>query len=484
MNLPTQLNLEHLKDKDISHQNNIFPERVLQIGEGNFMRGFIDWMVFEMNNKTNFQGSVVTIQPTPRGKIIPKLNRQDGLYTLVRRGIEYGKPVEKIEIISSITRGINPYSDWDEALTVATSEYIEFLFSNTTEAGLVYEKEAYQESVSPLSFPGKVVALLFHRYQYYNGAKDKGWIIIPCELVENNGDVLKSICQQIIKDWKLPILFSKWIDESCTFCNTLVDRIVPGYPDKEADNWFERLGYSDELLTMAEPYHLFVIEGPKQLSGKLPFVEAGLNVKFEPIEFYRNLKVRLLNGPHSIMSVIGLQLEVETVKEALEHPLLGNFIQNVMRKEIALTLPKSEDKKINEYISEVIDRFSNPYLHHLLKDISLNSYSKFYVRLWPIVRESDKGYRKKLLFSLATLITFFYNREGIKDNEEVVSMFAELYSSNFTNQSVLQKFIEEKILLSWGMDTAEISDVAQELVQSISIILNEGMEKALALQLK
>jgi len=461
-----------------------YPERVLQIGEGNFMRGFIDWMIFDMNQKTDFNGRVVTIQPTPRGKIIPKLNSQNGLYTLVRRGIENGKPVEHIEIIDSISRGINPYSDWQEALEVARSEQIEFLFSNTTEAGLTYEKEDFLETESPFSFPGKVVALLYHRYKNFDGASDKGWTIIPCELIEKNGEELQRICLQIIADWNLPYSFCEWLKNSCTFCNTLVDRIVPGYPNDEAEEWFDRLGYTDELLTIAEPYHLFVIEGPEELREKLPFIQSGLNVRLESISAYRNLKVKLLNAPHTIMTVIGLQLGIETVKEAVEDPLLGEFVKQVMRNEIACVLPKDEQKQIDSYISETMDRFSNPFLQHLLKDISLNSFAKFHVRVWPLIEEAKEENRDKLIFSLAALITMFHNSEGLKDDQKVTTAFDKFYKRDYTNQNVLKDFIVMEIFNEWQQDEMKLSNIANLVIEDVRLIQQLGMREALSFKLK
>jgi len=216
---------------------NDLPERILQFGEGNFLRGFVDWMVNEMNKQGIFNGRVVAIQPTPHGKVVPKLNAQDGLYTLVQQGIKDGKQVNKSEIITSISRGINPYENWNEVLKVAESPSIQFVFSNTTEAGLTYLEEEFIPDASPLSFPGKLTAVLYHRYRVFNGSEDSGLTIIPCELVEENANVLREIVLKLAKDWELPQDFIQWVEQHNRFCNTLVDRIVPGYPKENIDTF-------------------------------------------------------------------------------------------------------------------------------------------------------------------------------------------------------------------------------------------------------
>jgi len=479
MNSIAPLTVDHVRDEGRREKIAQYPERILQIGEGNFMRGFIDWMIFMLNNNTNFKGRVVAIQPTPRGKVVPKLNRQNGLYTLIRRGVENGEPVQREDMIDSISRGINPYTDWQDILEVATSEHIEFLFSNTTEAGLAYEKEEYMEGKSPLSFPGKVVALLYHRFKHFDGASDKGWTILPCELVENNGIVLRGICNQIIEDWHLPRSFSEWLNESCAFCNTLVDRIVPGYPNDEADKWFEKLRYTDELLTIAEPYHLFVIDGPSNLSDRIPFVEAGLNVRFEPVATSRDMKVKLLNAPHTMMAVIGLQLGIETVKEAMEDPLLGKFIRTVMKDEIVSVFPEDKQLQAVSYIDDVLDRFSNPFLEHRLQDISLNSFAKFQVRVRPLIETGGVKKSEKLVFSLAALITLYQACE-IKDDEKVLLAFNQVHQHDGMNQEVLKDFIETEMLSEWQLEKVEISKIVQAVTDDVMLIQKVGMREALA----
>lgn len=493
------LNHEVTKDLEIALPASHFPERVLQIGEGNFLRGFIDWMIFKMNKTGQFQGRVVAIQPTPRGKVVPKLNRQDGLYTTVLRGIENGEMIETIEVVDSISRGINPYSDWAEALKTAESSDIEFVFSNTTEAGLQYSQEHFAEDASPLSFPGKLVSLLYHRYKFYKGDVTKGWVVLPCELVEKNGEVLKGICKRVAEYWKLPESFWNWVEESCVFCNTLVDRIVTGFPHEEAAQFEERLGYRDELLTVAEPYHLFVVEGPDFVEEKLPFKKAGLNVHFDQISSYRELKVKFLNAPHTMLAAVGVLGGIETVKEGVEDSLTYSFINQALTAEIAEVLGEKEKASSAQYIKGVYDRFLNPYLHHKLLDISLNGYAKFQTRVLPSLLnyyQTNGAYPRRLVFSLAALLNFYRVVEEageknygqglggsyeIRDSQEVIEKFKTFWGEyngqreqtvNLVSEMVLEDIVAEKQLY-------DLTILAEELADDVMLIREKGMKVAL-----
>lgn len=475
--------------KEISRIESVdtFPEKVLQIGDGNFIRGFVDWMIDEMNRKTEFNGTIVSIQATPRGKGVYKLNRQDGLFTLLLRGMENGVIVDEKQTISAISRGINPYTNWSDVLKTAEAQEIEFLFSNTTEAGLRYEKGDYSIHAAPLSFPGKVVALLYHRYVHFEGQLDKGWILIPCELIENNGDELKKICLKVIEDWELPNAFTKWVLEACTFCNTLVDRIVPGYPENEANDLFEQFGYTDALLTVAEPYHLFVIEGPAFVEVKLPFKEAGLNVHFEKIALYRELKIKLLNAPHTMLASIGLAIGIESVRKGMEDPLLSSYISNTLIEEVCVTLDSSGKEKAKLYIEQVFNRFVNPYLHHRLADISLNSFSKFKARVWPCIYTYRKEFGanpKRLVFAFSSLLYYF---EGIqqnkgyvvKDDEDVITKFTLFYDQFNGSKEILVKFIENLIQEEFLQTYEDLGDLPEAIANDFFLMKEKGIQSAL-----
>lgn len=485
--------------KESEFESDSLPERVLQFGEGNFLRGFIDWMIFKMNKNGEFNSKVVALQPTPTGKVVPKLNSQDGLYTLVLRGIYQEKTVETIEIIDSIERGINPYTEWKSVLKVAESSKIEFVFSNTTEAGLQYLEEDFVQGESPLSFPGKLVAALYHRYVYFNGDVNKGWIILPCELVEDNGQVLKDICRRISEYWSLPLSFWNWIEESTVFCNTLVDRIVTGYPREEEEVFNKKLGYKDQLLTVAEPYHLFVIEGPEYIKEKLPFQKVGLNVHFDNIQSYRDLKVKLLNAPHTILTAVGVLSGIETVRDGIHNDQLRSFLEDAITLEIKETLGEKEKEKSNTYVNEVFDRFLNPFLHHRLLDISLNSFSKYKSRILPSLLDykNIKGvYPKRLTFTLAALISFYKidQRDGerkfgkgfngtyeIQDKDESIERFSTFWGQYDEDVNNVTKLVKE-FILSELIDEElleEHVELGEEISKYLLLIENNGVQTAL-----
>ncbi|XXM70775.1 tagaturonate reductase [Lysinibacillus sphaericus] len=474
------------------------PVKVLQIGEGNFMRGFIDWMFHEMNKAGVFNGRAAAIQPTPRGKVVPKLNRQDSLYTLILRGLVDGKPKEDIQVIDSIKEGISPYSDWDKVLKTAESEDVEFVFSNTTEAGITYSEESFIKEESPLSYPGKLVALLYHRYKHFNGMKGKGWIVIPCELVENNGEALKAICKRIALDWELEDAFWTWVVEECVFCNTLVDRIVTGYPRDEEEYFKEKLGYGDVLMTVAEPYHLLVIDGPASIQEKLPFRQAGLNVHFDRIDEYRELKVKLLNAPHTILAAVGTLAGITTVRESIENEQMFAFIDRALKEEVSRTLP--QENKAYDYVKDVYGRFLNPYLHHRLLDISLNGYTKFGTRVMPSIihyYQANNKLPERLMLSLAALILFYkvdrvegdkyyglteYGDYEIRDSEETIERFRSLWEKHDGTRETLKRLIEEHVLSRILPSDPEVNSelIADKAAEYILLIDENGIKAAIS----
>ncbi|KHF40218.1 tagaturonate reductase [Halalkalibacter okhensis] len=487
-NLPAQVTYEY---------QDHWPEKVVQFGEGNFLRGFVDWMIHELNKQGLFNGKVVAIQPTPHGKVVPKLNAQDGLYTLALRGIENGQIVERNEIISSISRGINPYSNWAEVLKVAESPDIQFVFSNTTEAGLTYLEEAYDEQKSPLSFPGKVTAFLYHRYKVMNAKPDAGLVLIPCELVEGNGDLLKELVLRYAKEWKMPEDFITWINNDNQFCNTLVDRIVTGYPKDNIGEYRNLLGYEDVLLTAGEPYHLFAIEAGDDVTKRLPFHQAGLNVKWGPVTPYRELKVRLLNGPHTMMFSVCYLAGVDTVLEAIQDPELGEFVKTGMIEEIFPTVKMEEEEK-RAFVESVIERFENPYNKHFLADIGMNAIYKYKSRLIPslldYIRHTNK-LPQSILFSLAALIVYYRptRKEGdfligrrgndeytIRDNKVALEVLAnawEQFENGGEDVTRLTRSILEDNEL-WGIKLNEIEGLTELVAGNVSRILQDGMKES------
>lgn len=468
-------------------QKKNYPEKVLQFGEGNFIRAFVDWIVDEMNKSNYFNGSVVVIQPRNNDKV-KVINEQNGLFTLYLNGIKDGKAVSEHSIIGSISRGINTYSDYDEFLKIAENQELRFITSNTTEAGIVYEEKDRLEDRPQTSFPGKLTAFLYHRYQYFNGDKNRGLIFLPCELIDKNGKMLKEIILKLAEQWNLEDGFIQWINEANTFCNTLVDRIVPGYPKDKIDNIAKKLGYEDKLLVEAEQFHLWVIEGPQWIKGEFPAHKVGLNVLFvDDLTPYRTRKVRILNGAHTSMVPVAYLYGVDTVREAVEDTVLGKFIQETIFDEIIPTLELSKDE-LHQFANAVLDRFRNPFIEHYLMSISLNSISKFKTRVLPSIigyQSINNTLPKRLVFSLAALIAFYKGDKNgekieLKDDEDILSLFKELWSTYDGTRQSLVKIVENVLGYEkgWGMNLNTIEGLSKQVMDYLDIILNKGMKEA------
>ncbi|MGO4547204.1 tagaturonate reductase [Paenibacillus sp. 2TAB23] len=359
---------------------------VLQIGEGNFLRGFFDWMIQECKKQGLYEGSIAVTQPRPGGKPkIEALAGQDGLYTLVIRGLENGQSVERTEVISVFGSVFDPYSEWERYLALGESEDLQVIVSNTTEAGLAYRPEAMVEGQPVQSFPGKLTQLLHRRFVHFAGDPERGLICLPCELLERNGDELRSCVLRYSDDFGYSEAFKEWVTLHNRFLNSLVDRIVTGYPEQEqADAWFSEWEYSDSMLTTAEPYHLWAIEGGSELEAVLPLQKAGLNVHWvDDLKPFQLRKVRILNGAHTLMTPLGLLHDIEQVREAMEHPVLGSLVRHTVETEIIPTLVGMSEDELKAYAGDVYERFLNPFIRHRLADIAMNSLSKFKVRLLP-----------------------------------------------------------------------------------------------------
>jgi len=456
-----------------------YPETILQIGEGNFMRGFINWHIQKLNDCTDFKGRAVVVPP--RKGSVAALNEQDGLYTLCIQGYHDQQEMNERMVIQSISRGISTYTDYDVFLQVAENPDLRFVFSNTTEAGLMFRKADRLEDRPQASFPGKLTAFLYHRFKAFAGDEQKGLIILPCELVEHNGDRLKEYVIDMATEWDLPLAFITWIKEANTFCNTLVDRIVPGFSKEAAEIVQKEEGYIDELLVTAEYYHLFVIEAPVFVQKELPFQEAGLNVLFvEDIAPYRMSKVRILNGAHTAMVPIAYSCGVETVKEAVDDEDVGPFIRRMLEEEILPGLELSRGELLL-YTQSVWDRFCNPFVKHQLLDIALNGVSKFRTRILPSLLdyvEQKKQLPMKLVFSLSSLIYFYRaHAEKIKDDETVLAFMKEAFEEeNQSNEAIAAKILScEKL---WGRNLTDINDLVHAVADQLTLIKEQGMRAA------
>nr|WP_299383393.1 tagaturonate reductase [Allomuricauda sp.] len=464
---------------------NTYTTRILQFGEGNFLRAFANWMVHVMNQNANFDAGVTVVQPIEKG-LVNLLNQQDGLYTLYLNGIKNGEPQSQHQIIDCIQKGIDPYLDYQAYLDQAKNPELRFVFSNTTEAGIYHNPDDKFNDTPPSSFPAKLTVLLFKRYEHFGGAADKGIICIPCELIDRNGDNLKRIILQLAQDWELGHAFLDWIEEHNVFCNTLVDRIVPGYPKDKIASINQELGYLDNLVVEGEMFHLWVIEGPSQVKNEFPSETAGLNVVFtDDLKPYRTRKVRILNGAHTSLVPVGYLCGIDKVRESVEDELVGQFLSQAIFDEICptLELPLAE---LHAFANDVLDRFRNPYLEHALISISLNSVSKYKTRVLPSVLgylEKKQKAPKRLLFSLAALIVFYRgDRNGesipLADSTEVLDFFKRQWDTHGQNPAALVKATLRNQNF-WGMDLTVHEEVEEEVLKNVELIISEGMPAAL-----
>lgn len=377
-------------------------ENVIQFGEGNFLRGFVDYFLFKMKEKGLFNGSVVVVQPIQNG-LCDVINEQNGKYNLFLRGVEAGKTVSERSEIDIISRCINPYEDYDAYLSLAHQPEMRFIFSNTTEAGIAFDANDTQNDRPQNSFPAKLTRLLLERFR----CGLPGFAIFACELIDNNASELKKCVLKYAEQWQTENDFCKWIETDNIFCNTLVDRIVTGYPADEAQNLCESIGYTDKLLDTAEPFHLWVIEG--NLEDELPLVKAGFNVVWtDDVSPYKKRKVRVLNGAHTSMVTGALLMGLETVGDCLRDETVNAFLQKALFKEILPVLGDTQDNRA--FAMAALERFSNPFIKHRLRSIVLNSVSKFSVRVLPSLLDYQRKngtYPPCLTFSLATLIKFY-----------------------------------------------------------------------------
>jgi len=394
-------------------KKNLYPERIIQFGEGNFLRGFVDWIVQIMNETTDFNGSAVVIQPIENG-LCDALAKQDCVYNLVMRGKKNGESVCNVKKIDSISRAFSPYEDYDAYLALAENPELRFIVSNTTESGITYRDGDSIADTPPASFPAKVTALLHKRFSL----GFDGFIFLPCELIEKNGETLKSIVLAYADEWNLGEDFKEWINEKNVFCNTLVDRIVTGYPKDEKID----VDFDDKMLDTCELFLLWVIEGPASILDEIPLDKCGLDIIVtDNLENYRTRKVRILNGAHTSMIPYALLSGVETVGECMKNKEISSFVKDAVYNEIIPTLDLPESELVS-YANDVFERFENPFIKHFCSSIALNSVSKFKVRVLPSILEYIKRYNKmpeKLLFSFAKLIEF-YRTDMTNDDEEIV----------------------------------------------------------------
>ena len=414
-------------------------ERFIQFGEGGFLRGFADWMIQRINEKTDFEGSVVVVQPIEQG-LCDLLTAQNCQYTHLIRG-EEGVEASEIDVIS---RCVKPYEDFEGYLALADIPTMRFVISNTTEAGIVFKDTDKQTDAPPTSFPAKVTLLLKRRFE--KGLP--GFVFLPCELIDRNGDNLKRCVLEYAKLWELGADFIAWVEKENVFCNTLVDRINTGYPKGEQID----LGYEDKMLNTSEYFHLWVIETEMDLDKELPFSGADLNVIItkDALEKYRTRKVRILNGAHTSMVPFALLSGFDTVKSCMDDKEMYAYVRRCVFEEIIPTLDLPKDE-LEDYAENVLTRFKNPYIKHYLSSIALNSVSKFKVRVLPSILEYKKRfgtYPKTLVFAFARLIEFY--KKGTPNDDPEVTAY-------------LQQHTIPEILANKALWDADLSDLAAEV---------------------
>lgn len=460
-----------------------YPTKVIQFGEGNFLRAFVDWIIWKTNKATDFNAGVVVVQPIDKG-MVDMLNAQDGLYHVNLQGIDKGQPVDSIEMVDVINYGLNPYTQNDQFMALAENSDIRFVISNTTEAGIAFDPSCKLDDKPASSYPGKLTQLLYRRFRHFNGDMTKGFIILPCELIFLNGKELKKCIYQYIEHWNLGEDFKAWFEQACGVYCTLVDRIVPGYPKDTIDQIHERIGFKDNLVVKGEIFHLWVIEAPESVAAEFPADKAGLNVLFVPSEApYHERKVTLLNGPHTVLSPVGYLSGLDTVRECVEDPEVGKFVHKVMYEELleTLNLPKPE---LEAYAASVVERFVNPYVKHFVTSIMLNSFPKYKTRDLPGLKtylERKGELPKGLVLGLAAIITYYKGgkRGDVEivpnDDAAIISLLQELWASEDVRKVAEGALAAEFI---WGENLNEIPGLTDLITADLELIQREGMRAA------
>jgi tagaturonate reductase len=473
--------------KDVKKKTHgALPEKVLQIGEGNFLRAFAEWMIDRTNSAGCFNGSVVLCQPLPRG-MAEQINAQNGIYTVLMRGVENNQIVERKEEITSVSRCINPYTDWESLIEIAKNPQLKVIISNTTEAGIAYRSGDKLTDTPPVSYPAKLTIILYERFKMFQGEADKGLLILPVELIERNGDNLKRCVLQYAAEWRLGTAFTAWLEDDNCFANTLVDRIVTGYPQEEMDEISKKLGYEDDILVTCEPFNLWVIEAPQKWSTVLPFKGDGVHVIWTTdMTPYRTRKVRILNGAHTVSVLAAYLAGHDIVLEMVKDKIFEKYLRRCIWNEVIpnIPLPKQE---MDDFANAVFERFSNPFIKHRLLDISLNSVSKYKARCLSSLLDYVNNSRELPLilpFGLSALIAFYngamqdgkyIGKRGndtyeIRDSQDILAFFAEAWQNPAD--------IVERVLSNtefWGQDLTKIDGLVQTVDKHLKSIINDGV---------
>lgn len=483
------------------------PVRAVQFGTGAFLRGFLDDLLDAANAQGLFDGRVVAVGSTGSGRD-RQLDDQDGLYTVVERGLVDGQPREAIRVVASVSGALSARDEWEAVLALARTPDLAFVFSNTTEVGIALDPEDAYDLGPPRSFPGKLTRFLHERGRAFGFAADRGVVVLPCELIEDNGMRLREIVDALAARWRLEPAFTAWLDAAVPFCNTLVDRIVPGAPvGDDAAALARTLGYDDALVTTCEPYRLFAIEATGALAARLRFAGADPGVVVtDDVRPYRERKVRLLNGAHTALVPAAILAGCTTVREAVEHPRVGRFLRRVLLDEI---VPTVDAPGADAFAQAVLDRFANPHVRHALWDITLQGTMKTRVRVVPtIVRATTRTGEPPaaLTFALAAFVALARGTvqagrraAGLAvPADDQAAALAALWSAhlpalpadvdgtaaraNAPNAAALAPFVGTLLgdAARWGTDLAAVPGVADAVTRSLARILAIGADAALA----
>lgn len=461
------------------------PIKFLQFGEGNFLRAFIDWQIELLNERTSLNAGVVIVRPRPN-PALPLLNTQGGVYTTLIRGLnESGTPVKEYRKISCVEREIDLADSFSDYLALAHNPDLRFVISNTTEAGItINDRDAYND-VPPASFPAKLTRFLHERFKAFDGSVDKGLVLLPCELIDHNGQALKSAVLHFSHLWLLGPEFIIWLNDACTFCSTLVDRIVTGYPQSERDEIEKELGYHDAFVVAAEYFYLFVIEGPQWLADELKLEGADLNIQLvDDITPYKQRKVGVLNGSHTTLVPVALLSGLNEVGEAVADPVVGKYIRQTLDEEIipALSLPRSE---LDSFAFEVLRRFGNPFIHHRLESIALNSWSKYAARVLPQLLNYQKLNGKlpnRLVIALAATMELYRgNLISLSDDAENLDWFkmawTQVNDGRWTFHEIVRNWLANETL--WGQNLNTVPNLTDSLTEYLKRINAEGITSVL-----
>ncbi len=471
------------------------PIKVLQIGDGNFLRAFVDWMIDVANEKGTFDGGVAIAKARPGGS--PRLfDAQENLFTVLLRGRRDGCEVVDRRIVSTVQLALDPYAEWNRFLEIGVSRDLRFVVSNTTEAGIIDVEEPLDLDACPKSFPAKVAALFWARFSAL-GPDGPGLVVLPCELIEANGATLRRIVLNHARRWGLGAAFVAWIEQNNVFLDTLVDRIVPGFPGAEKETLFSEWGYEDPLAVAAEPFHVWVIQGPKAIAAELPLAEAGLDVIWtDDLKPYRTRKVRILNGGHTASVLAAYLAGLDTVEEMTKDRQISAFLRRVLIDEIVPQVPLPEAER-RAYAATILERFANPFIRHELLSIALNSVSKWVVRVLPTVEDWVRDGRPApdgLAFSLAALLWFYRGqREAggvfghrdrgpypIRDDPHVLDVMIAAWAGATRGDApaIARRLIAEPKV--WGKDLTAVGDLSAKVETAIAAIEDVGVRGALA----